>query len=213
MPSSSAVAGCATSAGDVADVNPPTQAVATAIAYAEQQLGRPYLWGGTGPDAFDCSGLVMMAYRAAGIDIARTSEAAVGHRAACPGLAGAAGGPGVLRRLGRYSHLPRARRPGDRERQDDRGLGDRLPDPGLHVRECRPQRPVIRPYRLHQPWARPEPAQPRRPRLRRPGCQPRAPPSLPLHEPLVDRFDGSARPCTCRPARDDPAGNCYRTDR
>ncbi len=75
MPSSSTVAGCATSAGDVADVNPPTQAVATAIAYAEQQIGKPYLWGGTGPDAFDCSGLVMMAYRAAGIDIARTSEA------------------------------------------------------------------------------------------------------------------------------------------
>ena len=49
-------------------------AVATAIAYAEQQLGKPYLWGGTGPDAFDCSGLVMMAYRAAGVDIPRTSE-------------------------------------------------------------------------------------------------------------------------------------------
>ena len=49
--------------------------MATAISYAEQQLGKPYLWGGTGPDAFDCSGLVMMAYRTAGINIARTSEA------------------------------------------------------------------------------------------------------------------------------------------
>ena len=49
--------------------------MATAITFAEQQLGKPYLWGGTGPDAFDCSGLVMMAYRTAGINIARTSEA------------------------------------------------------------------------------------------------------------------------------------------
>src|ERR1700736_3534633 len=75
MPSSSSVAGCATAAGGVPAVQAPTQAVATAIAFAEQQIGKPYLWGGTGPDAFDCSGLVLMAYRAAGVNIARTSQA------------------------------------------------------------------------------------------------------------------------------------------
>ena len=52
----------------------PNAAVATAINFAQAQLGKPYLFGGTGPDAFDCSGLVMMAYRAAGINIPRTSE-------------------------------------------------------------------------------------------------------------------------------------------
>jgi peptidoglycan DL-endopeptidase CwlO len=74
MSSANSVAGC-TTAGGVPSVTAPNQAVATAIAYAEQQLGKPYQWGATGPDAFDCSGLVMMAYRAAGIDIARTSQA------------------------------------------------------------------------------------------------------------------------------------------
>ncbi len=45
------------------------------LGYAEAQLGKPYQWGATGPDAFDCSGLAMMAYRAAGITIPRTSQA------------------------------------------------------------------------------------------------------------------------------------------
>jgi len=46
---------------------------ATAIAFAEAQLGKPYCWGGLGPGCFDCSGLVFAAYAAAGIRIARTT--------------------------------------------------------------------------------------------------------------------------------------------
>jgi cell wall-associated NlpC family hydrolase len=75
LPASNSVGGCAQTAGGVPVVQAPSQLVATAISYAEQQLGKPYLWGGTGPDAFDCSGLVLMAYRTAGIGIARTSQA------------------------------------------------------------------------------------------------------------------------------------------
>jgi cell wall-associated NlpC family hydrolase len=52
----------------------PNVTVSDAVAYAEAQLGKPYLFGGTGPAAFDCSGLVMMAYRSAGVTIPRTSE-------------------------------------------------------------------------------------------------------------------------------------------
>ncbi len=52
----------------------PNQTVASAVAFARAQIGKPYLWGGTGPDAFDCSGLMMMAYRTAGVNIPRTSE-------------------------------------------------------------------------------------------------------------------------------------------
>jgi len=75
MPAANSAAGCVQTAGGVPAVQAPTQTVAAAISFAEQQLGKPYLWGGTGPDAFDCSGLIMMAYRTAGINIARTSQA------------------------------------------------------------------------------------------------------------------------------------------
>jgi cell wall-associated NlpC family hydrolase len=42
---------------------------AAAVAYAEAQLGKPYVWGGAGPYGFDCSGLVMMAWQAGGVDL------------------------------------------------------------------------------------------------------------------------------------------------
>ena len=53
----------------------PAGTAGKVIAYAEAQIGKPYQWGATGPDAYDCSGLAMMAYRAAGITIPRTSQA------------------------------------------------------------------------------------------------------------------------------------------
>jgi len=41
--------------------------------YALDQIGKPYLYGTRGPDAFDCSGLVDAAYRAAGLRVGPTT--------------------------------------------------------------------------------------------------------------------------------------------
>ncbi|QES45244.1 hypothetical protein DEJ49_33435 [Streptomyces venezuelae] len=48
---------------------------AKAVAYALAQRGKPYVYGATGPNAYDCSGLVQAAWRVAGVRIPRTSQA------------------------------------------------------------------------------------------------------------------------------------------
>lgn len=47
---------------------------AEAITFAAAKLGVPYVWGGTGPDGYDCSGLVQAAYRAAGVQLPRVAQ-------------------------------------------------------------------------------------------------------------------------------------------
>lgn len=44
----------------------PSGSVESAISFAMAQLGEPYAWGGTGPNSWDCSGLTMRAFQAAG---------------------------------------------------------------------------------------------------------------------------------------------------
>lgn len=51
----------------------PAAAAVTAIHYALAHLGDPYLWGGTGPTQFDCSGLVQSAYAVAHVHLPRTA--------------------------------------------------------------------------------------------------------------------------------------------
>lgn len=68
-PSSSAGSDSASSSGggSVAVAAPSGNAAATAVAWAQRELGKPYVWGAAGPDTFDCSGLVMYVYAKAGI--------------------------------------------------------------------------------------------------------------------------------------------------
>ncbi len=46
-----------------------------AVAFAYAQLGKPYVYGATGPSGYDCSGLTGAAWKAAGVSIPRTSGA------------------------------------------------------------------------------------------------------------------------------------------
>ncbi|WEH39695.1 NlpC/P60 family protein [Streptomyces sp. AM 2-1-1] len=52
----------------------PSRRGAEAVAYAVEQIGKPYEWGAEGPDTFDCSGLTMRAWERAGVAVPRTSQ-------------------------------------------------------------------------------------------------------------------------------------------
>lgn len=52
-----------------------TGSAASIVAFAKAQVGDAYVSGGTGPNAWDCSGLVQAAYRSVGISLPRVSQA------------------------------------------------------------------------------------------------------------------------------------------
>ena len=60
-----------------ATTDAPNSRAAAAVSYAYQKLGSPYVWGATGPNAFDCSGLVQAAYNSAGVSLPRTTYAQI----------------------------------------------------------------------------------------------------------------------------------------
>lgn len=57
----------------------PPGAAHDAVQTALDQVGDPYVWGAAGPNAFDCSGLTMYAYKAAGVSLPHSSRAQYGY--------------------------------------------------------------------------------------------------------------------------------------
>ncbi|MFG2590867.1 NlpC/P60 family protein [Streptomyces sp. NPDC048438] len=58
------------------------------LAFARAQIGKPYVWGATGPSSYDCSGLTQAAWKEAGVDLPRTTwdQVEVGTRVATADL-------------------------------------------------------------------------------------------------------------------------------
>jgi cell wall-associated NlpC family hydrolase len=98
--------------GGAGPAGAPSGAAARAVAFARSQLGRPYVWGASGPSSYDCSGLIMAAYRSAGVWLPRVSRAQwgagprVGLGSLAPGdlvfFAYNSGDPGSIHHVGMY---------------------------------------------------------------------------------------------------------------
>lgn len=71
--------GTETSTGAPSGTTPPAEdstyatKATRAIAFARAQVGKPYVWGATGPGSYDCSGLTQAAWKAVGVDLPRTT--------------------------------------------------------------------------------------------------------------------------------------------
>jgi cell wall-associated NlpC family hydrolase len=57
----------------IAYTGPTSSQAGQAVAFAYAQIGKPYVWGATGPSSYDCSGLVQASWASAGVSIPRTT--------------------------------------------------------------------------------------------------------------------------------------------
>ena len=57
------------------DAPAPSAGAGAAVAYAKNQVGKPYEWGAAGPDSYDCSGLTMASWRAGGVSLPHSASA------------------------------------------------------------------------------------------------------------------------------------------
>ncbi|MCA1784255.1 MAG: NlpC/P60 family protein [Intrasporangiaceae bacterium] len=136
-PSTSTDGSSATSTPAPAPAPAPRANASVAVEAALAQLGKPYKWGATGPNSFDCSGLMVYAWRQAGVTLPRTSASqfanlrSVSRSDLQPGDLVFAGSPrvhhvGMYIGNGQIVHSPRAGKPVETrsmQRSDLRGFG------------------------------------------------------------------------------------------
>ncbi|GHB17200.1 MULTISPECIES: C40 family peptidase [Streptomyces] len=74
LSASSGSSGSTTSASSPSYSSNATGSAASVVAFAQAQIGDAYVSGGTGPNSWDCSGLVQAAFRTVGVDLPRVSQ-------------------------------------------------------------------------------------------------------------------------------------------
>ncbi|MEU8866633.1 C40 family peptidase [Streptomyces umbrinus] len=65
--------GTSTGSGSASGTSGSTAKADKALAFARAQVGKPYVWGASGPGSYDCSGLTQAAWKAAGVTLPRTT--------------------------------------------------------------------------------------------------------------------------------------------
>ncbi len=96
---------------------PVSGRAAAAVHFAMAQIGKPYVYGAAGPNAYDCSGLTMAAWGSAGVGLPHSSSAQYGCGHAHLRQSAAAGRPGLLLQPDQpRGHVHRQRH--DRERRE-----------------------------------------------------------------------------------------------
>jgi cell wall-associated NlpC family hydrolase len=75
LSASTASTGASTGSSAASAAAPASGRVASVLSFLRAQLGKPYVYGATGPTAYDCSGLTQAAFRTIGVDLPRTAAA------------------------------------------------------------------------------------------------------------------------------------------